>query len=268
MKKCKTAERLADFLSGEMSGQERKLIESHLESCQFCQKILAELQEVHNFLRYRPRPLVSEKFLSDYHQSLNTRFGTESWGSSLFNRFIHFLDIFFLHPSPSLRMAEIISFVMAGIIFGWFLFSSQNQGTFEPRYVPPSMSYPIFGIDLRFLNEFLMQSEIFVLEIRNSDEAELPLKEEMNFRKKSAQKLLIETFRIHEIALAHDDLQILSFLTNMEMVLYEITNWDEKEAKLSTKAIQEVIREANLLDQINKLQARIENQTEKSDVHI
>ena len=75
----------------------------------------------------------------------------------------------------------------------------------------------------------------------------------------SAQKLLIKTFIVHEIALRQNDPKILRFLSKMELLLYEVSNAPTEELTQSIDMFNIIIDNSNLLNDAKKFQREIIN---------
>jgi len=95
------------------------------------------------------------------------------------------------------------------------------------------------------------------MEIKNIEKKSPINKADLEFNKSIAQKLLIKTFIVHEIALRQNDPKILRFLSKMELLLYEVSNVPTDELTNSIDAFNIIIDESKLLDDTRKFQREI-----------
>ena len=75
----------------------------------------------------------------------------------------------------------------------------------------------------------------------------------------TAQKLLIKTFLVHEVALKLNDPKMLKFLARMELILYEIANAEEEQLAETLSSVRFIIDEARLLTEVRELKELIES---------
>ena len=94
-----------------------------------------------------------------------------------------------------------------------------------------------------------------LLEMMNSDSGV----EDMILSKDVAQKLLMKTFLVHQIALKLNEPKILHFLGQMELILYEMSNVSPGENEQTIEYIRMVIEEARLLEKVQELQKILKN---------
>jgi hypothetical protein len=95
-------------------------------------------------------------------------------------------------------------------------------------------------------------------------------KSEIEFNKNIAQKLLIKTFIIHEIALRQNDPKILRFLSKMELLLYEVSNIPTNELGRSIETLNMIIDDSKLLDDARRFQkdfVRFQESREKHELN-
>ena len=105
-----------------------------------------------------------------------------------------------------------------------------------------------------YINYYFQAAELLLLEIKNID-IRTPLnRADVEFNKDIAQKLLIKTFIIHEIALRQNDPKILRFLSKMELLLYEVSNVPAEELSQSIDAFNIIIDDSRLLDDARNFQ--------------
>ncbi|MEE9118064.1 MAG: hypothetical protein V3U02_05660 [Calditrichia bacterium] len=135
------------------------------------------------------------------------------------------------------------------MIVGWIVFAQVEPKVVFQNNDPYQMSQPISSVDIDYIYYYLQVSEMVLLEIQNStDQSDFYLNREL------AQKLLIKTFRVSEIALQLNNLRMINFLNRMELLLHEASNLNEEEIDESLDTIKMVIEKANLLREVKVLQ--------------
>jgi pantothenate kinase type III len=95
---------------------------------------------------------------------------------------------------------------------------------------------------------------MILLDIENSME-----KTEIYLDRELAQTLLIKTFRVHEIALQINNLQLLNFVSQMQLLLHQISNINPSEISDYIDTIKMVIKEAKLLSNVKILERTFKN---------
>jgi hypothetical protein len=269
MKTCEYQKHLPAYITDELSPVIKHQLEAHFSLCLSCREKVQQLQKIHEALSFRARPLPSAKLLEKYRQDLRKNFSTGfSWEEAL-NKVNNFISRYLIHPSPRLRLTEIVSFVLVGIFIGWFLFySSDKVSPTSVKPLPHQRFLPIYGLDLEFINKFLLQSEMLILDLINGTEIDFKNVDNLKEIKNSAQILLIMSFQIHEIALQKNQTQILSLLTELEMVLYEISNISVDEVEKTFPFIRQIITESDLLKEIESIQMLLEDSVIKVEKNV
>ena len=144
--------------------------------------------------------------------------------------------------------------VLTGLIAGWILFSSPEPKLYIPPPSPSSLSSPVSQEEINYVYYYLLASEMILLDIENSME-----KTEIYLDRELAQTLLIKTFRVHEIALQINNLQLLNFVSQMQLLLHQISNINPSEISDYIDTIKMVIKEAKLLSNVKILERTFKN---------
>jgi hypothetical protein len=236
------------YYSGELSPAEELALQKHLLSCPTCPKKLNDFYSVHSILIKYDRPAPTNNLLETYHQQVNLSYGRESI-SQKFTLLVYRLTS---SRSPLFRVAQLAMLIATGIIVGWILFSAQ-----EPQFVvqsgyPSQSNRPVAKEDVDYVFYYLLASEMLLLEIQNNvDESKFYLDGEL------AQKLLIKTLRVREIALRLNNLKLLDFSGQMQMLLHQISNIEEEDLSDFLGTIKRVINGAGLIREVETLKRTI-----------
>jgi hypothetical protein len=245
MNNCCDFENLFEsYFRGGLSPAEELSLQKHLLTCPECTKKIDDFYLVHLRLSSFERPAISADLLNEYYKQVDLSFGKETMNQKiglLINRFIS-------RPPPVIRIAQLALLLVTGIIIGRFIFSPSEPEMIMQIGTPYQTTLPVTKEEINSVYYYLQASEIILLEIQN---AESFLDREL------AQSLLIKTFRVHEIALQLNNVQILKFLSHMELLLYEASNFTDDEANEILETIRMVIRETDLIVKVKDLQSAL-----------
>lgn len=258
MKPCEYEKFLADYVAGELSSLKNAEIKEHLLTCKVCAFKLQKFQQLHQVLIQRQRTKFPDKILREYQRNLKTLFKPKSRWEAIKDRFWEYWDSVFGIQPLWLRFAEAGALLLIGFFFGWLVFSTAPKTQNIPVKAE-IITLPTSQADLELMSNFLFESEILLLQIVNSNsngEGELA---DFSLTKEISQKLLMQTFFIHEKALQLQDDRILSFLTQMELLLLEISNLSDEDIFEVFKEIKQIIKDLNLLTATKNLQEILEN---------
>jgi len=236
------------YYSGELSPAEELVLQKHLLSCPSCAPKLNDFYSVHSILKKYDRPRPAQNLLESYHQQVNLSYGRESISQKLT------LLLYRLTSSRSLffRVAQLAMLIATGVIVGWILFYSQEPPMIVQSGYPSQSSRPVAKEDVDYVFYYLLASEMILLEIQNNvDESTFYLDGEL------AQKLLIKTLRVREIALRLENLKLLDFSGQMQMLLHQISNIEEDDLSDFLGTIKMVIKGADLIHEVETLKRMI-----------
>jgi hypothetical protein len=248
---CEFEKYFDDYFFGDLSPAEDLALQKHLQTCQTCPEKMDNHYRIHARLKKYHRPSAPIEAISAYHKEINLGFNNESFKQ----RFILWINRYLKRRTLFARVAQFASLLIIGIVVGWFVFSPA-----EPEIVFPAgdrfpMSRPISNVDLDYVHYYLLASEMVLLEIENSDP-----QNDFILNRELAQKLLIKTFRVHEIALQLNNLRLLNFLSRMELLLHEVSNLSDEEISESLDTIVKAIEEADLLREVKTLKTVIKQE--------
>ncbi len=260
MENCKFEKKLVDYLNGDLPESSHAEMEQHLRACQICSDQLQEMKTIHSMLLERRRPEPTLDLANQYDQELNELFEPKLRFKKIKERFDTIRDLFNNLSPLGIRLAGVVAILAVGIFIGKMIVKpaqKSEQIMIEPMIVNLLENQS----ELKIMNSYFSDSEVLLLEILNSN-----LREELNdqsffLSKEIAQKLLMQTFLIHEVALKLNNKPILNFLSNLEFLLYDIANSNENEIVLKILEIQGMINELNLLEKTRLFQELFNSKT-------
>lgn len=233
------------YFHGELSPAEELALQKHLQTCPTCPARIEAYYTLHTALKRYRRPSPPADIRQVYYQQVALSYERETFAQK-FKLLLYRLTS---SRSPAFRFAQLLMLVLIGLIAGWILFSSPEPKLYLP---PPSMSTmnsPVSQEEIDYVYYYLLASEMILLDIENNvEQAEIYLDREL------AQTLLIKTFRVHEIALQINNLQLLNFVSQMQLLLHQISNINPSEISDYIDTIRMVIKEANLLSSVKILE--------------
>jgi hypothetical protein len=138
------------------------------------------------------------------------------------------------------------------IIAVWILFSSPEPQVIYQSGYPSKYSRPVGQEDVNYVYYYLRTAEILLLDIENNiDDPDFYIDGEL------AQTLLHKTYRAKDIALILNNVKLLDFIGQMELLLSQIANIKEDELIDFLGTIKMVIKDLGLLDEVRILQKTI-----------
>ena len=248
---CEFERYFDDYFFGDLSPAEDLALQKHLQTCETCPQKLDNHYLVHTQLKKYHRPSVPIEVISAYHKEINLGFNSEPFKQ----RYLLWINRYLKRRTPFAWVVQFASLLIIGIVVGWFVFSPAEPQIQLPAGERFPTSRPISNVDLDYVHYYLLASEMVLLEIENGDpQSDFILNREL------AQKLLIKTFRVHEIALQLNNLRLLNFLSRMELLLHEVSNLSDEEISESLDTIVTVIEEADLLGEVKALKKLVKQE--------
>ena len=247
MKKCRFKKYLVEYLNEDLPKALQSEIKQHLNHCEKCSYHVTEIESIHFMLLERKRPEPSSDLVDQYDQELSEIFKSKSKFKNP-RRTFGYLGKFLTNiPSSRIRLSGAVAILIIGIFIGKMIFKPNQKS--EIVVIEPTMENLIADqSELKLINNYFSDSEVLLLEIMNSDYAEQLSDKSFFLSKEIAHKLLMRTFLIHEIALKLNNKPILSFLSTLEFLLYDLANSNDDEIVLKINEIQELIKDTNLLE--------------------
>jgi len=265
MKPCEFETYLSDYLAGELSSSKSAEIKAHLMKCETCVLKLEAYQEVHQMLIHRPRLKFPDEILRDYRWNLKAIFKAKSRVEIIKEKFWEFWESAFGSQPFWVRIVKAVALLFIGFFFGWLIFSPVPELKVIPTK-PEILMLSVSQADIEAISNFLFESEILLLQIVNSNSNEATEPADLLLTKEISQNLLMRTFFIHEKALQLQDERILRFLTQMELLLLEISNSSNEDTMDAVKQIKQIIKDVNLLNQAENLQDMLDNMKSRLSV--
>ena len=254
MKTCDFEKYFVDYVTGDLGNSEKMSFQTHLESCPTCPKQLDAFYVLHNKIKLRQRRKPDSELLVKYHKGLSLEFADSSQNEKFIKLLYKTIQSLFWERSLHIRIAEVAGLILIGIFIGWFIFYPQAEIQKPNNINPDYFTRPISKAEVEYINYYFQAAELLLLEIKNIDINTSLNRADVEFNKSIAQKLLIKTFIIHEIALRQNDPKILRFLSKMELLLYEVSNIPSEEMSQSMAAFNLIIDDSRLLDDAKKFQ--------------
>ncbi|TFH02035.1 MAG: zf-HC2 domain-containing protein, partial [Calditrichales bacterium] len=246
MNDCNAVETLfEEYFHGELSPAEDLLLQKHLHACPQCRQKIAVDYTVHARLKTYRRPTPPPRLVPRYYEKISQVTGHEKLPEKL-----KFLSRNIVNRrSPLISFARVAILLGLGILLGRALFTSPEPEPVIQTDMPYAITRDLSKADIDYVYYYLVTSEIFLLEYYNQTE-------QPNFYldRELARKLLIKTFRVHEIGLRLNDLRILRFVGRMEILLHEASNLKDDEVDDFLDTVRMVVGETDLLREVSNLQ--------------
>jgi hypothetical protein len=241
---CAFEQYFEGYFHGELSPAEELALLKHLQQCPSCSRKIEENYALHNLLKNYQRPSPDPTIRKVYYQQVALSYERETFAQK-FKLLIYRLTS---SRSPAFRLAQLVMLVLTGLIAGWILFSGPEPPAVIPYNATAPINRPIAKEDVEYVYYYLLASEMILLDIENNvEQAEIYLDREL------AQTLLVKSVRVHEIALLMNNLQLLNFVSQMQLLLYQISNINPSEISDYIDTIMMIIKEARLLTIVKAL---------------
>ena len=240
---CEFVQLFEGYFRSDLSPAEELALLNHLKTCESCRVQLEDFYTVHTALSKYQRPSAPSDLKNSYYQQVDLSFGRETY-SEKYNLFMS--KIFGRRSTFAIAM-QFVVFIMIGIIVGWLLFVPSEPDIVFHNSDPYQTSQPVSAEDRKFVYVYMQMSEILLLAIQNDPEFYL--------NRELAQKLLIKTFRVSDIAVKLGNLRMIQFLNRMEILLLEASNINEEELDESIALIRKVVEDSNLLREVEILKS-------------
>ena len=255
MKNCPSEKILFDFLEGSQPSDASLRIKKHLDVCAACRSQYNELLKAQTLLIQRRRPEPSGKILLSYHQNLKQAFAPVTMWIRIKNHLEYGYNLL-IHSRPlSIRLARGMALLLIGIFIGKIIFQPIGQ---QSREKPSIIMLTMSPTDVRFMTDYMTQSEIWLLAVANIPSAQKIEKSDLLFNKEVAQRLLIKTTFMEERKQQIDSELFTKFLNHFELLLLEIANAsDERMVDISTE-IKVMIENSSLLYETRLLREMFE----------
>jgi len=238
---CEFEQLFEGYFRSDLSPAEELALQKHLRSCESCQKQLDKYYALHSELSKYNRPTASDDLIDSYYQQVDLSFGRET----LSDKIILIFSKFSGRRSPLFRVIQFTSLIVVGLIVGWMIFAPVEPQIVYRTNDPYQMSQPLSMVDIDFIYNYLVVTDMILLEIHNSPDYYL--------NRDQAQKLLNKTFKVSEFALNWKNLRMINFLNRMELLLLEASNINEEEIEESLAIIRKLIDDFELLTEVKDL---------------
>jgi hypothetical protein len=247
---CGFKKSFVDALSGELPDDVRRELDAHLRRCASCRREYRDTERIHSLLLGRVRPKVPKTVLNQYHASLKSTFGVESlWkrpGVGVRRLFEGVLT-----PRVAWGFSGAAGILLVGILIGRFVFGTRSDVGEPPLSQNPSQ---LAESDIRFISDFLTQSEIWLMEMSHADQSD-EIDREMN--RELARRLLAKSAFMENKLTGVKEVSVLQFLNRLEMILLETSGAKDQELEEAFGQIRQAIHETALLDEIQNIQQLI-----------
>ncbi len=245
------------YQNGGMSPSERTVFEAELRDWEAGGDD-ETVHEIETMLQNRVRPTAPPEVLRQYHRELSSRFTPSQHRFSWRDLWLSVEDFFAKNYYPWVRFARIAALLVIGILIGrTFIFAPKHRSVPAPRHVfksaPGVFFHDVTAAERQQANEFIVDSEMFLLQLSNWNDENMPEVDEFAANQEMARKMLHKTLLMKEKAVRTDDLQLLHFISRLEVLLYEIANLETDELFASISFLQEMIDETGLLKEARQL---------------
>ncbi len=243
MKTCSKQNLIVDYFFGELNEIQKTEFKKHLANCEDCRNYFEAFASTAPLIKEQKRIKPKPEMLNLYYQALKTKYPTRKKFSF---RTKDLLDFLIIKPPFPIRIAEAVVVLMIGIFIGratiWKAEPAQ-QFTNGNDYTTSHVSELI-------LNHYLQETEMILLDVANTN----PNEDEQVFLNLSQlaqyRNLLQKTSLCREKAEEANDEKLVTLIDDIELILLEICNIEQRTLTEKVNEIREQINESNLLFEI------------------
>jgi hypothetical protein len=270
MKHCrKYRSRFVEALYGELSGQQRRIFEAHLESCEKCRTAFSEMTAAGRFMERRVRPEPDSVFWNGYWDRLAGKTAeisrhnpaSESWRQRVRSRW-------HIDPIWTFRIAGAAGLVLIGIFVGRLTYqSSRIHRTFPlAKTEPASAEYAELN---QRTQDYLQRSKVLLLGLMNFDpETEDTYMLNLPYQKQISQNLVQEADFLKDRLSMPDQSQLRSLVADLEVILLQIANLESQNNLSTIEMVQSGVDRRAILLKINLEEMRQTEKTTPPSVHV
>ena len=233
MKTCRFKNSIVDYLYHELAVEKLHDFEKHLNNCPDCAEDLNQFSDTRNLIANRVRPLPDKKLLNNYHHNLKEIYKGDSFLEQLIQNIV-------IKPSFAVRLAEIAVILIIGIFIGKSLTKSETALQISKQNI----------IDGEFLNNYLFETELLLLETSNIDDAQ-DIK--LILDTDNCKRLLQKTLLLKEQAENFNKTRLLSLLDQLEFILLELANFEDSSDKEDLDFVKNNIKDWHLFVELKAI---------------
>lgn len=242
MSQCDYEKNLIDVLDGSLSDAEMADFQKHLQTCGPCNAVYDDLFDVHKMLMRRVRPLPPRELQIKYEAALEAQFCRQSSWDRFGKKLTEWSRLLFPDKTAMVRFTGFTGILLVGVILGRFVLAP-NPGLNKESF----STVDIAEADTQFISHFLIQSEIWLMEMSNLTSAE-----DFEMNRDLARKLLAKYTVMEQKIQKKHYTPVLKFLSYLELVLLETSGTRDQDLNEAFREIREAIEETSLVDDVQR----------------
>lgn len=243
MKTCAKQYQIVDYFFDELNEIQKNEFEKHLANCEDCRNYFESFFSTAALIKEQKRIKPKPEMLDLYYQALKTKYPTRKKFSF---RAKDLLDFLIIKPSFPIRIAEAAVLLMIGIFIG-----RATIWKAEPvQQFTNGNGYAASHVSELILNHYLQETEMILLDVVNTspDEDDQVL---LSFAQLAQYgNLLQKTSLCRSKAEETNDEKLIMLIDDIELILLEICNIEQRTLTEKVNEIREQINESNLLFEI------------------
>jgi hypothetical protein len=243
-----------DALYGELSLEDKPVLEKHLKECTLCRQEYEEMTATVDTMSQRIRPEPEAEFFDGYWDRLAKRMDEErvvhtakhKWWESLFSRRIEFL------PRWAYQAVASILLIVVGIFLGRMFFAP-SQGTDQPARMAQAVSQPDpqIAVSQRAF-DYIQRSKLIVLAISNFDsQNQDPYTLDLPYQQQVSRELVQEASWLKEELSGRHHHRLQELVSDLEVILLQIANLEEESDMSAIELVQDGVKSRGILFKIH-----------------
>lgn len=243
-----------DALYGELSSEEKPVLENHLKECVLCRQEYEEMTATMDTMSQRIRPEPEADFFVGYWDRLAKRMDKErlvhtskdKWWESLFSRRTGHI------PRWTYQAVASILLVVVGVFLGRMFFIP-GQGTDQPATIAQAVSQPDSQINVsQRAFDYIQRSKVIVLAISNFDaENQDPYALDLPYQQQISKELVQEASWLKGELSGRRQRRLQELISDLEVILLQLANLESESDISVIELVQDGVKSRGILFKIH-----------------
>jgi len=241
-------------LYDEISGEERRPLEEHLQECEKCTAEFEQMKKTAGFMSRRKRELPSDEYWESFEKNLQGKLKSESAGGTLHpQKKKNLIQLFQAAPAWSYQLAAAIVLIALGVFIGRTFFRSADMHPTQiaqKKGVENSLIQRT-AVDNRAYN-YIERSKILLLGMVNLDQdAEQSSATDFSRQKQIAGDLVQQAHALKNDLNGEDQRKLSDLVSDLEVILLQIANLESEHDMPAVEMIRAGVDRKAILLKIN-----------------
>ncbi len=258
MKNCKQIELMfGEAISEELTGEQLKRFNEHLNSCESCSSQFTEFKATLNIMEKRKRPEMKEEFWDNYWNNLSEKAFLDK--PTIQERIRTSMSILLVdHRKFAIPTAALV-LILFGLFLGKMLFSPESSSILQNNnQIISNSSNNSIDKNSRYysmVNNHMDDLKPIFAEYSNYQASDESGSEFLSIKKDLLKKLMLQNYLLKRVADKNNDPQLKSLIEDLQLILLEIIN-DSSTGNEKIKSVKYMLNGSDVLFKMNMLKKK------------